>query len=96
MRLNISSVAVGIAIGLSVVAVILALWSVVADAPWEEVQVIVREVAPEVAPLEDPSQAELCLHLIDLLSISGDAGVSLLWRVWAKVGCDDYITGFAK
>ena len=88
----ISQLLIGVALALATVALVLALWPVVTDAPWEEKAVIPNEVA--VSP--EPSQGDLCRQLIDALATTVGPAYYDLKHAWASAGCDIYIGGFAK
>lgn len=59
-------VAVGVALTLSIVAFILALWPAVADAPWESVQI--KEPIPIVEIKESVDPPEVCMRLAEMIA----------------------------
>ena len=82
--MNVRDVAVGIALALSIVAFILALWPAVADAPWEKEENLVTDTT---VPTE-LSQAEQCLRLV--LAEPSTRTASTMWFIESegkKIGC---------
>ena len=88
----ISHVLIGVALTLATVAFVLALWPVVADAPWEEQAVVIQEAE---VPAE-PSQADICRQLIDALATPQNPTYPNLLDYWRSAGCDEFIGEFAK
>ena len=83
---------VGIALALSVVAFVLALWPAVTDAPWEAEPVIVQPVQKTDAP----SQATICLQLLDTPVGARGLASPLAGAAWNNANCDEFFAGFGK
>ena len=79
-------VAVGVALALSAVAFILALWPAVADAPWEtQVESVETDATP--TPIIQPlSKSEQCLRLA-LLTPGHPYGTGFLIDEMNRLGC---------
>jgi len=87
--MNFSYVLIGLALGLSIAAFVLA----ILDAPWEQ-------TAEPIQISTELTQGEFCLVLLDAISRSSDAAVVLLMRredpPWKSAGCSDYFGKFGK
>jgi len=83
----------GAALALAMAALVLALWPVVGDAPWEAEPVIVQEGKWP----DEPSQETICFRLLDSLAVAAPPVAGVFFKpVWDRVGCEDYFAGFAK
>ena len=99
--MKINNIAIGVALALSVVALVLALWPVVADAPWElDQQALIRYTVEDRA---EPSQREVCMVLLDAIARASVSGAGMLFLgvgnqagPWRLAGCSEYFSQFAK
>jgi len=84
--LNINRLVIGIALALSIAAFVLALWPIVANAPWEASQ--------------EDSTKEICLKLIEagavVLSGQYPRDLPAVTNAWRDVGCTAYFAEFNK
>ena len=97
--MRVISVAIGIALTLSVVSFVLVLWPIVGDAPWEEGPTPVEQGRSN--PSGRASQAKVCLQMLEDIGSSGWESVvacvsNTLARHWKAGGCDEYLESLAK